>query len=221
MGGREPGEPDGKKVFADAERPIGKRFGNGVGGGARAGFGAVRGEGDSTGEERGDPAPLGTETRRDSEGENGCGGRANESVEKIPDRVEVRNFVGEKFKDVESDGEAENDGVGEDVEFVGEMNHVEAFEETESGDGGVKIEAGREAGAEGEGDGLERIHGWADIQFNCGGVGAQRDCGSKKQKQIPNPAESAGFGMTLLSERADRFIRMNRKNKSVGLLRSK
>ena len=61
MGGREPGEPDGQKVFADAERPIGKRFGDGVGSGTRAGFGAVRGEGDSAREKRGDPAPFGAE----------------------------------------------------------------------------------------------------------------------------------------------------------------
>src|SRR5438445_11186894 len=97
MGGREPGEPDGKQVFADAERPIGKRFGDGVSGGARAGFGAVGSEGDSAGEERGGPAPFGAETGGDTESENGCSRRANESVEKIPDRVEVRNFVGEKL----------------------------------------------------------------------------------------------------------------------------
>src|SRR5256885_14984444 len=139
MCGREPGEPDGKKVFADAKRPIGKRFGDGVGGGARAGFGAVRGEGDSAGEEGGGPTPFRAEARGDSERENGSGRRTNESVEKIPDGVEVRNFVGEKFKDVESDGKAENDGVGEDVEFFWEMNDMEAFEKTESGDGGGKV----------------------------------------------------------------------------------
>ena len=87
MGGREPGEPNGKEVFADAERPIGKRFGDGVGGGACAGFGAVRREGNSAGEERGDPAPFGAETGGDTEGENGCSGRTDESVEKIPDGV--------------------------------------------------------------------------------------------------------------------------------------
>lgn len=158
MRGREPGEPDGKKVFADAERPIGKRFGNGVDGGARAGFGAMRGEGDAAGEERGGPTPFCAEARGDAERENGSGGRANESVEKIPNGVEVRNFVGEKFENVKSDCEAENDGMGENVEFVGEMDDMEAFEEAESGDGGVKIEAGRETGAEGEADGLKRIH---------------------------------------------------------------
>jgi len=159
VGGREPGEPDGKKVFADAERPIGKRLRDGVGGRARAGFGAVCGEGDSAGEKSGDPAPFCAETGGNAESENGCSGWANESMEKIPDGVEVWNFVGEEFEDVESDGKAENDGVREDVEFFGKMDDMEAFEETESGDGGVKIEAGRETGAEGEGDGLERIHG--------------------------------------------------------------
>ena len=159
MGGREPGEPDGKQVFADAERPIGKRFGDGVSGGARAGFGAVRSEGDSAGEKRCGPAPFRAETRGDTESENGCGRRADEGVEKIPYGVEVRNFVGEKFEDVESDGKAENDRMREDVEFFGEVNDMEAFEKTEGGDGGVKIEAGREAGTEGEGDGLEGVHG--------------------------------------------------------------
>ena len=47
----------------------------------------------------------------------------------------------------------------EDVEFLGEMNDMEAFEKAEGGDGGVEIEAGRETGAESEGDGLEGIHG--------------------------------------------------------------
>ena len=168
MCGREPGEPDGKQVFADAKRPIGKRFGNGVGGGARAGFGAVGSEGDSAGEEGGDPAPFRAEARGDTERENGCGGRANEGVEKIPDCVEVRNFVGEKFEDVESDGKAENDRMREDVEFFGEMNDMEAFEKTESGDGGVKIESGREGGTEGEGDGLERIHGGLIFSLTAG-----------------------------------------------------
>ena len=36
---------------------------------------------------------------------------------------------------------------------------MEAFEKAERGDGGVEIKAGGETGAEGEGNGLERIHG--------------------------------------------------------------
>jgi len=156
--GREPGEPDGKKVFADAERPIRKRFGDGVSGGARAGFGAVCCEGDSSSEERGEPAPFRGDACGDAERENGRGRRSDEGVEKIPDRVEVGDFIGEEFEDVEADGETEHDGMREDVEFIGEMDDVEAFEKAESGDGSVEIEARREAGAEGERDGLEGVH---------------------------------------------------------------
>ena len=79
-------------------------------------------------------------------------------MEKIPDSVEVRHFVREKFENVECDGKSEHDGVREDMEFVGKMDDMEPFEETESGYGGVKIEPGGEAGAESEGDGLEWIH---------------------------------------------------------------
>ena len=111
MRGREPSKPDGKKVFADAERPIGKRFGNSVGGGACAGFRAVRGKRDSACEERGCPAPFVADARGDTKGENGSGGRADEGVKEIPDGVEIRNFVGEKFENIKTDGETENDRV--------------------------------------------------------------------------------------------------------------
>src|SRR5215470_1796872 len=111
----EPGEPDGKEVFADAERPIAERFRDTVGGGARTSFCAVRSERNSASEKRGDPAPFGGDAGGNSEGENGRCGRTDESVDEIPDRVEVRDFVGEKLEDVKADGEAENDGVREHV----------------------------------------------------------------------------------------------------------
>jgi hypothetical protein len=94
MRGRKPREPDGKQIFADTKRPITERFGNGVGGGARAGFGAVRSEGNSTCEKRGSPAPFGAQVGGDAERENSGGGRADEGVEKIPDGIEIRNLVG-------------------------------------------------------------------------------------------------------------------------------
>ena len=156
--GREPGEPDGKKVFADAERPIGKRLGDGVGGGARAGLCAVRGERNAAGEERCRPAPFVGDTGGDSERQNSRSRRTDESVEKIPDSVEIWNFVGEKLEDVKADGETENDGMREDVELIGEVDDMEAFEKAERGDSSVEIEARRKTGAEGEADGLEGIH---------------------------------------------------------------
>ncbi len=158
MRGRKPREPDGKKIFADTERPIGKRFGHRVGGCARACFRAVRSERDPAGKKRGGPSPFRAETRGDTERENGSRGRADERVQKIPDCVEIRNLVGEKFEDVKSDGETENDGVRKYLKLFGKMNDVESFEKAECGDGGVEIEAGRKTGPEGETDGLERTH---------------------------------------------------------------
>lgn len=140
MSGREPGKPDGKKVFADAERPIGKRFGNSICRRARAGFGAVRGEGDASGEKRGKPPPLSSEPEGNVKSENRCRNRTDEGVDEVPHGVEVRNFVGKEFENVETNGEAENNGVREDVEFFRKMDHVEAFEKAECGNGGVEIE---------------------------------------------------------------------------------
>ena len=45
------------------------------------------------------------------------------------------------------------------MKFVRKMDDVEAFEEAECRDGGVKIEAGRKTCAERERDDLERVHG--------------------------------------------------------------
>jgi hypothetical protein len=118
----------------------------------------VRRESDSSCEECGEPAPFRGEIYGHCESKDCRGGRADEGVKKIPDGVEVRDFVGKEFEDVKADGETENYGMRKDVEFFREMDDVEALEKTERGDGGVEVEAGREAGAEGQGDGLERVH---------------------------------------------------------------
>ena len=107
--GRKPSQPDGKKVFADAERPIGKRLGDSVCGGARAGFGAVGSQRNGSCEERSEPAPFAGEAEGNVESKNGGGEGADECVDEIPDGVEVRNFVGEEFEYVETDGKTKND----------------------------------------------------------------------------------------------------------------
>ena len=91
---------------------------------------------------------------------------------------EVFRFVRRR---TESDGEAENDGVREDVEFFGEVDNMEPFEKAESGDGGVKIETGRETGTEGEGDGLERIHGGLIFSLTVG-ESAHKGIADRKSK---------------------------------------
>jgi len=159
VGGGEPGKPDGEEVFAKAESPVAERFGDGVDGGASGGFGAVRGEGDSAGEKRGSPAPLGTNGGGCSIGNQGSGGRTDERVEGVPDRIEIGDFVCEKFDEVESNGYAEDDGVRENFEGGWEADDAKPLQQAESGHGGVEVESGGEAGAESEAKYFEGVHG--------------------------------------------------------------
>jgi hypothetical protein len=80
-------------------------------------------------------------------------------VEGVPDRIEVGDFIGEKFDEIESNGHAENDGMGENFESRRKMDDAETLEKPESSYGGVKVESGGEAGAEGEAECFEGIHG--------------------------------------------------------------
>lgn len=155
---RKPGEPDGEQVFANTQSPVSERLGNGVRGGARAGFRAVRGEGHATGDKGRGPAPFGGSATRKGIGENPSSGRAYECVQDVPDVIEVRNLVSEKFEKVQTDGETDDDRMREDLERLGQMDDAEALEEPEGAHGGIEVEAGGKSRAESHGEDLNRIH---------------------------------------------------------------
>ena len=158
MSGGKPSQPDGEQVFAKTQSPIAERFGNGVDGRTGGGFGAVRSERDASGKKRCGPAPF---LRRSSGGtvsEDGGGRRPDERVDGVPDGIEKRNFVGEKLNDVQRDGDAEDDRMGYDGKGRRQMNHAEALQQTESGDGGVEVQAGGEACAKSQAERLQRVH---------------------------------------------------------------
>ena len=141
MGGGHPGEPYRQEVFSKTQDPIAERFGAGVDGGAGASFCTVRGEGYSSGEQGGPPAPLGCGSASGGKSEKCGGGRADEGVDSVPNGVEVRDFVRQEFQQVEKDGDSENPGMREYLQFRREMEDAEALEKAESGDSGVEIEA--------------------------------------------------------------------------------
>src|SRR5258708_37452740 len=58
MGCRHPGQPNGQDIFSETQCPIAQWLGAGIDGGARAGFRAVCGEGNSAGAQRSAPAPF-------------------------------------------------------------------------------------------------------------------------------------------------------------------
>ena len=158
MGRGHPSEPYGQEVFTKTQDPIAERFGTGVDGGAGAGFCAVRGEGDSTSEQGGPPAPLGSGATSGGESEESGGRRTYEGVDGVPYRIEVRNFVRKKLQQIKTDGDSENPGMGEALQARRQVEDAEALEKAESRDGGVEIEAGRESGAEREAESFDRIH---------------------------------------------------------------
>jgi len=82
----------------------------------------------------------------------------NESVDRVPDRVEVRNFVREKFDEIKGYRDAQHPGMRKNLQSGRQMEHAEALEKTQRRDCGVKIEAGRKSGAEREAERFDGIH---------------------------------------------------------------
>ena len=156
--GSEPGKPDGEKVFAKAESPIAERFRHRIDRGAGGCFSAMGGKGNSTGKQRGGPAPFGANSAGGSIGDYGRGRRADESVQGIPDGVEPEYFVREKLDEIETYGDAQDDGMADNGQRIGQMDETEALKQAKSGDRGVQVEAGRKAGTEGEAESFDGVH---------------------------------------------------------------
>ena len=101
----------------------------------------MRGESDTAGEQGGSPAPL---LRRGDGGavrNHGSGGRTYESVNRVPNGVEIRDFVGEKFDDVERNSNAKHDRVPKDFKCRRKVNQAESLQDAERCYGCVKVEA--------------------------------------------------------------------------------
>ncbi len=149
MNGSHPSQPNSQEIFSETQRPIAHWFGNGVDGGSRAGFGAVRGERNASGEKCGGPTPFFTRRTSGSVREDGSCGRTDEGVHGIPDGVDVWNFVGEKLDEIQRDRQPDNPRTREHVEGAGQVQNAESFKKPERCHGGIKIQTGGEAGAEG------------------------------------------------------------------------
>jgi hypothetical protein len=80
-------------------------------------------------------------------------------VRGVPDGVEIGNLVCEKFDKIKSDGDSQDDRVTDNFERIWQVDDTEALEKAESSDSRVKVEAGREAGAESEAESFKRVHG--------------------------------------------------------------
>ena len=118
----------------------------------------MRSESDTAGEQGGSPAPFLRRGYGSAVRNHGSRGRTYESVNRVPNGVEIRNFVGEKFDDVERDSNAEDDRVSHDFKRRRKVNHAESLQDAESGYGCVKIETRGKTGSQSEAERLERVH---------------------------------------------------------------
>ena len=77
----------------------------------------------------------------------------------LPDGINVGNFIGKEFHEVENASDGEDERVCENLKLLGKMDDAEALKETESGDCSVNVQAGGEAGSEDQAESFERVHG--------------------------------------------------------------
>src|SRR5260370_33774452 len=116
----------------------------------------MRCESDSAGEERGSPTPFRRSCSGGGESEQSGGWRTNERVDGVPKRIEVGDFVRKEFLQVERDGNSKHPGMRKNLQARRQVENSEALKQAERRHSGVKIEAGRKSGTEGQAEGVDR-----------------------------------------------------------------
>ena len=110
----------------------------------------MRSESDTAGEQGGSPAPFLRRGYGSAVRNHGSRGRTYESVNRVPNGVEIRNFVGEKFDDVERDSNAKHDRVPDDFKCRRKVNQAESLQDAERCYRCVKVEARGKTGSQSE-----------------------------------------------------------------------
>ena len=77
----------------------------------------------------------------------------------VPKRIDIRDFVGEEFDEVQRHSDADNPRMRDGLQGHRQMDDAETLQETECRNRSVEVQAGRESGSEGQRKGRERIHG--------------------------------------------------------------
>src|SRR4029453_11287202 len=72
----------------------------------------------------------------------------NHGVNAVPQRIEVRDLVGQELDEIHHDGRADHDVVVEHLELRRQFYPAIARRQSQNGDGGVEIQAGGERKAE-------------------------------------------------------------------------
>src|SRR5690606_484390 len=176
------GEADGDDVLGEADRGAGAAEAGGVDRESEAGLGAVGDEGGGAGEGGADDAGLDGEPAEQGGAEECRGGRADERVERVPDRVDVADLVHQELDQEEQGGGRDDQWVGEPRELGRQgRDPAEARGEAERRHGGVEVQPG------GEGDSEELPE--QDERTAHGSAGAARSAAGGAEEALATIAD--------------------------------
>jgi hypothetical protein len=99
----QPHHNEDKPILCEAENPVTKWLRADIDGRSRRRFCRMGSQSDPTTSQRSDDLPLRFERADHAIGEQGAGYRADDRMNSIPDAVDERNLVGDKFHNVKND----------------------------------------------------------------------------------------------------------------------
>jgi hypothetical protein len=153
---------DNSGIFGQAERDIGKRFRRRVTGETRGGFGGVRNQARPAGEQRDNYGKGRARMPEQLNGEQCAADWANDSVNGVPGGIDPRDFVGNKFQEIENASDGDDHGIAEDFERLirgCESDPVEMNGQTGGENGEVKIDPGEAGESERHPEKMHFFHG--------------------------------------------------------------
>ncbi len=150
----QPRQKDRENVFGGAEGDVGKRFGGRRYARAQRGLAAVGSKSDAGREGNTGEMPLGRELAAGGVSEKGSDRNTNERVNRVPEKIEVGDFVGEEFEDEKYRGDGNDAPILQESQVARECDGVEAAEESQCRDRGVNVEASGKAGGDDQRDDL-------------------------------------------------------------------
>ncbi len=149
-------------IFAETQPNVRKWFRRCVGGETRSCLGGVSDEARAASEQGDDHGESGTRMAEHLNREQSAANRANHGVNGIPGGVDPRNFVGEKFEEIEDAGDRNNRRVAQDFErLIGRRERDPVEMDGQSGDenGEIEVDAGEASQAERDRKEIEPFHG--------------------------------------------------------------
>ena len=178
MHGSHPGQPNRQSILAKTKKPITERLRTRIHRRPSTGLRPMRSKRHPTSKQRRAPAPFRRRRPSSPIGEQRSRGRTNRGMNHVPNAIDIRNFIGEKFNQVQRDGNPENPRMRQHLQLPRQMNHAEALKQTKRGNRSVKIQAGRESSAKRQAKSFDRIHGSSlapsTRQVSCTGAGSLR-----------------------------------------------